>query len=573
MITPPEPHIERLDELPVLFALLQKMGLPTILDEAIPRHGNWLGLSAGWVMTIWLIHILSEKNHFMEPVQAWVESRLHLLERLTEQSIRPLDFSDDRLAWCLEALSQTKTWHPIEALLGERLIRVYRLPGQTVRLDATVGTVHHNPADHPLFQIGKTKAGTFDTQFKVMLGSLDPLGLPLAVDVVAGNTADDPLYQPSYTRIKQILPDPGLLVVGDSKMSALETRRTIVSQSDYYLCPLAMHKSEQTLLDETLAKVLAGTQTPRRIYQPQDRVKAGRTEVLADVIEHTRSLTNGGQQWLERVLCVRSRAYAERITASLNARLDQAETALQALTPPRQRGRRQISDEATLLEKIAQIEKKHQVEGLFAHHYESETDEAGRVRYQLTVTRKPEAIKQAHLKAGWKLYSTNAPVETLSQTEAVLAYRQQYTIENVFRRLQSKHLSLTPLHLQRDAHAQGLVHLLSLGARVLALGDYLARTALAEEGPDAVLRGVYRGSAKRGTATPTTERMLKAFENLNLVIWPVDGADDSSVLAQVTSLSAVQTRILGLLSLSPSLYTALSQPNPALSASVAQKSA
>ena len=29
-----------------------------------------------------------------------------------------------------------------------------------------------------------------------MLASLEPLGLPLAADVVAGNCADDPLYVP-----------------------------------------------------------------------------------------------------------------------------------------------------------------------------------------------------------------------------------------------------------------------------------------------------------------------------------------------------------------------------------------
>ena len=67
-----------------------------------------------------------------------------------------------------------------------------------MRLDATVGTVNHNPAEHTLFQVGKAKNGQYESQFKLMLASLDPLGLALVVDVKPGNRADDPLYVPSY---------------------------------------------------------------------------------------------------------------------------------------------------------------------------------------------------------------------------------------------------------------------------------------------------------------------------------------------------------------------------------------
>ena len=72
-----------------------------------------------------------------------------------------------------------------------------------------------------------------------MVASLDPLGIPVAVDVVAGNRADDPLYVPVYQRIKETVPEQGLLVVGDSKMSALGTRAVIVVCGDHYLTPLA----------------------------------------------------------------------------------------------------------------------------------------------------------------------------------------------------------------------------------------------------------------------------------------------------------------------------------------------
>ena len=68
------------------------------------------------------------------------------------------------------------------------------------------------------------------------------MGLALAVDVEAGNRADDPLYIPSYERAKVIPNRNGILVVGDSKMSAKETRTAIQGGEDYYLVPLADKK-------------------------------------------------------------------------------------------------------------------------------------------------------------------------------------------------------------------------------------------------------------------------------------------------------------------------------------------
>ena len=45
---------ERVDDIPLLLEQMQRMGLPTLLDAHFPIHGNWQGLSLGWVSTIWL---------------------------------------------------------------------------------------------------------------------------------------------------------------------------------------------------------------------------------------------------------------------------------------------------------------------------------------------------------------------------------------------------------------------------------------------------------------------------------------------------------------------------------------
>ena len=64
---------ERVDDIPLLLAQMQRMGLVSLLDAHFPAHGNRQGLSLGWVTTIWLTHVLSQADHRMNRVQPWAE--------------------------------------------------------------------------------------------------------------------------------------------------------------------------------------------------------------------------------------------------------------------------------------------------------------------------------------------------------------------------------------------------------------------------------------------------------------------------------------------------------------------
>jgi transposase len=364
-----------------------------------------------------------------------------------------------------------------------------------------------------------------------------------------------------------------VLVIGDSKMSALNTRAVIVAGEDFYLTPLAHRKDEPELLGELLTPWVDREDEMELVFLSEDRLEGGQEPdpelALARGFEVTRThqvkVSGQSMEWLERLLVVRSFQYAQSTQKLLHRRLDKAEKALRALTPPRQRGKRQIENEVSLLAAIQHIEEKYRVQGLFGYDYQQEVTERQvrayrdkparterKVRFQLTVMRNEQAIAAAEFGAGWRIYATNAPPEQLPLDRAVLAYRDQYIEENIFRRLQGKILSITPVYVQRDDHAKGLFHLLTLAARLLALGDHSAKQALAQA--NAELAGIYPGNPKRSTATPTTERMLAAFDNINLLLVPVAG----QFHYQITPLSDVQIRILDLLSLPVTLYTHLS---------------
>ena len=583
--SPPEVHTERLDDIPVVLEILIQMDVPGQVDRVLLPHGNWQGLSVGWVVTLWLAYILTQQDHRMNHVQAWVRSRQEALSQLSDQPLRETDFTDDRLAEVLGYLSQDAVWHAVEAGLSQHSIRVYHLSIDTVRLDATVGQTYHDPQQHTLFKAGRTKTGDYDTQFKLMLGALDPMGLPLAVDVVAGNQSDDPLYVPVYQRIHQTLEQGGLLYVGDAKMGALETRATIQAGDDLYLMPLAMVGDTPALLDQQLDRLEAGACTGTPIFLPEDLPEdptqtpdpsLAVAQGFETAIERTAVVDARPLTWTERLLCIQSFSYVEAQVQAFDRRLQRAQNALEGLTPPVGRGRKQYPEAAPLQGTVEAILRKYKVSDFLTvtlerqethHSIRAYGDRPARtevkVRYQIHITPNPEAIERARRRLGWRLYASNASVRRLSLSQAVLTYRDQYLVERDFARLQGRPLGITPLYVQRDDHALGLMRLLTVALRALVMVEFIARRHLEVE--DASLSGLYAGNPKRKTHRPTAEQLLAAFGGITYTTIPLP---DGSRTRHVTPLTPVQETILALLEISPTLYTQLAFPSQAFVGSI-----
>src|SRR5947209_17175314 len=81
---------ERVDDIPVLLAQSDKMGIVELLDVYFQPHGNWEGISLGLTTTIWLTHILSQGDHRMNQVQSWAATRLQTLHRCSGEEV-PMD--------------------------------------------------------------------------------------------------------------------------------------------------------------------------------------------------------------------------------------------------------------------------------------------------------------------------------------------------------------------------------------------------------------------------------------------------------------------------------------------------
>src|SRR5216683_182527 len=269
------------------------------------------------------------------------------------------------------------------------------------------------------------------------------------------------------------------------------------------------------------------------------------------------------QSWTERRLIVRSVRHAPAAEAALRARVAKAMAQLEALNQ-RGRGKKRVEEVSAFRQAVVAMVQRDGVENFvwfrLTQHatprpvrtYRGRPARIAEERHATVEVCVDEvALEVAVQRLGWRIYRTNQPVEQLSLEQAVLAYRSAYLVERSLGRLKGRPLSLTPMYVQRDDHATGLIRLLSIALRVLTLLEFVGRRQLAAEGTK--LAGLYAGNPKRATARPTAERLLEAFEDITLTI--VKGPQQTD--RYVTALSPLQQRMLGILGFSSALYTRL----------------
>jgi len=260
---------------------------------------------------------------------------------------------------------------------------------------------------------------------------------------------------------------------------------------------------------------------------------------------------------------VRSVRQAHAAEAALRARVAKARAQIETLNQ-RGRGKKRFETVSALRQAVVAIVQRYGVEHLFwfrltphvtARPVRAYRGQPARVEQDRHVTVEvcvdAAALEAAVRRLGWRVYGTNQPVESLSLAQAVLAYRSEYQVERSLGRLKGQPLSLTPMYVQRDDHATGLIRLLSIALRVLTLLEFVGRRQLAAEGTK--LAGLYAGNPRRETARPTAEHLLEAFEDITLTI--VKGPQQ--IVRHITALSPLQQRILELLGFSSALYTRL----------------
>ena len=563
--------IERVDGIPLIVYWLLKMHIDKIVDRVLPHpHPNRQGLSYGQLVVLFVTYVLHMRTHRLCGVEEWVVDHRHVLEQTTGWAIGLKEATDDRLGDVLTALGEEEErGYELQRELGQHLVQAYALPTKIARYDTSTFSVHHTPGEEGkaadgLLAHGHSKDRRPDLlQFKQSLATLDPAGVPLLTETIAGQAADDPLYVPAWQRMVETMGHPHFLFIADCKAAALDTRGVISHGEGSYLFPRPMTGKVPEILREL---VLKPPVNPEPITLVDITTSDGQPKVVGQgfevVEEMTAKLANETQHtWQERWLVTRSDALAQRKQKTWQNRLQKVETKLTDLKAKKE------ESASALLVRAERIVKHHRLTDIITVQVQQTVTQEKRyigpgrpgpnrpfelqeVRHLLVLFEKNEsAWAEALALAGWRIYVTNVPVEILSLAQAMTYYRDEWLVERGFHRFKRGSLPALPLWVRLPERIRGLMLLLLIALQALTLLEFVAQRELAER--EETLAGLVPGNPKMTTARPTAERLLARFKNLHLMVKYTGTQVEGESIEPVTPL---QQHILDLLGVPKVVY-------------------
>ena len=550
----------RVDDIPLLLAMMAEMKIQAKIDEEIKVHGLWQGCSVGTIVVVWLCYMLTEHDHRLEPVRGWVDERRKLFERLLGIDLRETDFTDDRLANVLSMVGLAQKQVQIDQKMGADWITMYELPTEVTRYDSTTISVYHEADEDGIIGYGHSKDHRPDlAQFKVMLSSLD-MGMPLTCQVVNGKRADDGLYVPAYDQVVGVVGHRRFLAVGDSKMAAWETRSHLAVGGSWYLCPYRdpAAKGEKTAdWIETALDQPAAWQSVRQVDE-----QTGQVKTIAQVYHWSRHQEAFDQDdqlvgWQERVLVTRSTALQQGLITRRERGEQKLYQALDKLSLPPGRGRKRYHTEAELRQVVDPLLKKYHLSDVVSVTLSAQPHQDGGQRWVVSdYQRDPDAWQAMVDRLGWQIYLTNVPETDYDVAQIIHTYRRQPNLERSISRLKSRNLHIRPVFLKDQQRISGLTWLLTLALRIIVLTEFRIRRELHQR--DQAIFGLKPGAPNSATIRPTTERILNVFGNIT---WSILTLDDTRH-SHLTPLTDTQSHVLDLLGLSTDIYTNLSSHHP-----------
>lgn len=566
----PVTRSERVDDLPLILHCLETMGVARELDSTLdPAHKNRGGLSYGQLSVLLIAYSVSQGDHRLCAMEAWVRAQHQTLATSTGWTIGDKDMTDDRLAALLSVLGGSAELGLVEERLSRQHIRAYALPTEVARCDGSSFSVYHEESESgsasPLLNYGYSKDHRPDLrQYRQMLGTLDPAGIPLVSATLPGNGNDDSLYYPFWLGLVSAIGHRDFLYIADCKAASSANRAKIQGAKGRYCFPLALTglypDRLKTWVLNPPAQLQAVTLPPSASLQVT--VVEGFEVELGQL--WTDPDTQNAYRWVERHLVIRSASLAQRQQQGLQQRLARAEIGLIKLAA------KPAKEHCDLKQQVTALLQRHRVQDFFTWDIHSQlvTRAIGRGRpnpqkpkptvtltqFQLQFQAQPDAIAQAVALTGWRIYVTNVPVQQLSWFQAILCYREQWQLERGFHRFKRGRLPALPICLQDEQRIIGLMFLLTLALRLFTLMEFVVRRQLHQDAD--TLPGLYAGNPKRSTTRPSAEHLLAAFGGITRYFH----RDGSS---EISPLSPLQRKILTLLGVPLSIYN-LPRLNPQL---------
>jgi transposase len=547
--------------LPIVNQVLDRLGLPALLADALPVDDPRVKLAPAVAIRLVITNLVLGR----EPLYGlgeWAARYDAVLLGLTSDEIGLLN--DDRVGRALEALFDADRASLLTTVvLGA--ISEFRIDTHQLHNDSTSVSVHGLYRDAvgtprggkptPVITFGHSKDHRPDLKQLVWILTVSADGaVPLAYRLADGNTVDDPTHVPTWDGLVDLLGRTDFLYVADSKLCSRTAMGHIAGRGGRFVTILPRSRAEDGAFREYLQ-----THTP--IWTEAARRPGARLGEADEVYSTTPAPLPSAEGY--RITWVHSTAKAARDATTRQARLEAGVAALEALDAklagPRSRFKTRVAVEqaATAAVAGAHAEKwvTFTVTETITKAYKQQR--AGRpgpatsyreiLTNHFTVQADIALDRLAYDAASDGCFPLISNDRNLPDAEVLSAYRYQPNLERRHHLLKSVQ-SAAPVLLRNAARIEALFCCQFLALLIAALIEREVRNGMRH----AALDNLALYPEFRDCAAPSTERILEIFAPLARHHLHRDGA---LVQTFQPELTAQQLQILELLDLSPSSYT------------------
>jgi len=499
--------------LPLLHAIVKRMGLRSVLERYVSSHGNDQVPVVDTLILLSYNLIIGKEPLYELP--AWVASIDRRPIGLADYA--PEKFNDDRFGRCLDRVYEADRASLMTDLVT-RFVRAFDLGLQRIHNDSTsikaYGKYPEKTRSGVELKQGKSKDHRPDLKQLVFSLSLSADGaVPVHHKVYAGNRTDDTTHIETWNEIHKIAPGPDFLYVADSKLCSDEQLSYIVGKGGRAI----------TIMPETWAEVAefksvlrTTRKTKKEIWRRPKPGHEEETEYFSVFVGEYLTRKRG-----YRIHWIYSSEKRVRDRQSREARLAKAERALMALNA--RLNTRNLKQQEAIEAAVKMILEQHQVEELLQFQIGTSREEyriqigkgrpgkqtryRTRIRpiYTLTWTRNLQAMKQeARVDGLFPLLSTDL---ALSAKDVLQAYKYQPRLEKRFSQFKSFH-NAAPLLFKRVTRIEANLFVFFIALITQALIEREVRTKMGLHG----LSGLLIYPEDRESSRPTTNKIIDIFE-------------------------------------------------------------
>lgn len=519
---------------PAIAEYLKKLGVASIVEEAVPWEGN---VPLGTLAEILILNRMLNPKALMR-VGEWAQ-KAGVAEYY---GVSAEQLNDDLLGRALERLSEYQA--QVEAALVMASILKFGLDVAHVHFDITGVELYGNyerqtPAEgeesvSPQPAYGRTKSGRKNVkQIQLGLNVTHDGGVPIGHLPLDGNASESPVHIENLKQLRKRLPsNTRLKYCADCKLDTPENLLTVKAGHGQFLCAGVFSPKLQ---DEFLKR---RDQLQPVDYAPKSQAHLPpeqRDQYLACEMQDTITGEVNGRKVTSkhRVVFVWSQAKARQEKATRDRHVAKIQVEFEAVT--RNLNRYSLTTEEVIVRRLEAAKAKYPEGNLFEYALSGR-----RGRYRLTWGLDAKAVERREQLEGAYILKTDYPIRQYPTASILAEYKSQICVEQRMHYLKGP-LAVAPMFLEKPERIAGLLCIVVWALVVLSLMERQVRRSL--EGKP--MYGLY--PENRPSPAPTGPAILNAFSTLCIVIVK----SGTTQRRQLAELTAVQQKLIKLLGIPP----------------------